>query len=118
MDNYKEILNQGLFKNIVVFDSQAKPDEFTPRLLELMLEVSWPTTITDIHVRETRLDYDKINGRVDWWFYPNSFWDEVEKFYLKELNGQYHSHDKNLVIGISKSQPLFSKENPVLLGSY
>jgi hypothetical protein len=125
LDNYEKLLDIAIGYNVVVFDSQAAPDQVTSRLFDLMNK----QMNHDLHHVYMRMSHFPAGisspTLTSFHLYPDKFWDKVESYYVGEAGGRtgYDSKDNNLIIGtstdiFSANWYLFKRQSKVLVGSY
>jgi hypothetical protein len=126
-EKIKELLIQGLDKNMVVYDSTAPPYLLTTELIfnldrcfertynEELYHVGNHLYMTDVFLfyedlpRVDRRIVKQILPELNISFYPHA---GVTSYYLDKLNGSLPTNDHILIIGYNL------KYNKVLLGSY
>ncbi len=79
MKNYKELIKQGLDRNLVVYDSDAKPGVITPKLITLMQECMSKGPVREITQILTGEELDK---------------------YCNELDGCLAPHDSHILVAV------------------
>jgi len=107
---FEQILDTGIYRNILVYDVTAEKAEPTERLISNMLEVheknpvgNSPLTkfiLSDLH----DIDFPSVQ------FVKDDDWKILEGYFLSH-NGVYPEGKSNLIVGIDDN-------NKVLLGAF
>ena len=116
MDKIKEYIKCGTDNNIVVYDSHAKQDVFTCRLLNNMFD---QLSIVELYLSKT-IYIDNIeafvllcqNRELIIHFVDKLEWlQDYYKYYIEELKSSLPDNKRNLVLGIGNS-------GQIILGAY
>lgn len=121
MDDLKELIFAGTASNIIIYDSEAKPGEFTQRFFELIFDtarrnIGWPT---DIYVGHIQIPTSEFSKTVNWHIYSDDVWKEITDYFYKTVENYPPADVYPVIVANSKPELSDWRRMPkVLLGSY